>query len=86
MRWRRNDQVLWRAVPDHLVLATVDGDILEVDGSAAEVWKRLASWVDDTDLTHALAHDFAVDERVVSSDLQALLHQLHARGYVDAAD
>jgi hypothetical protein len=57
-----------------------------VSGSAPAIWRRLGEWIDDSELTRQLAHEFATDERALSVDVMALLQQLHERGYVDAAD
>jgi hypothetical protein len=78
--------VLWRAVPDYLVLATVEGYVMEATGPAGEVWRALAEWTDEAALARALSRQFGVDEATVSRDVRALLQQLHAHGLVHGAE
>lgn len=86
MRWRRSPLVLWRAAPGYLVLATVDGHTVEVEGSGAEVWARLVSWITQEQLTAALVGRYGPEARVVSSDVLSLLEALSEAGYVDRDD
>ena len=86
MRWRRSPTVLWRQVPGYLALATVDGRTIEVEGPGGDIWLRLAGWVTEEQLTTALARAYGADERIVADDVRALLHQLHAQGYVERRD
>ncbi len=86
MRWRRSPQVLWRTAPGYLVVATVDGTAVEVDGPGADIWIRLAEWITEDDLTVALARAYGADVQVVSPDVRALLRELHDHGYVDRED
>src|SRR5262245_32431725 len=51
VRWRRDPGVLWRTAPGYLVLATTDGSSLEVAGSGADVWRYLADWISEEELT-----------------------------------
>lgn len=83
MRWRRSPTVLWRTAPGYLALATVDGTAIEVEGPGADIWVRLADWTTEDDLTAALARVYGADVQIVSPDVRALLHDLHARGFVD---
>lgn len=86
MRWRRNPQVLWRTAPGYLALATIEGRTVEVEGTGADIWVRLADWITEEDLTAALARAYGADLQVVSSDVCSLLRELHAQGYVDGSD
>lgn len=83
MRWRRSQRVLWRAAPNHLVLATVDGRTIEVEGPGADIWARLGRWLPEEELIAALTDEYGADRRIVSRDVQSLLEGLHAQGYVD---
>jgi hypothetical protein len=86
VRWRRGPGILWRTAPSYLVLATIDGRTVEVAGSGADVWARLGSWITEDEVAAALAGQYGAEERVVSSDVLALLQELHAGGYVDRDD
>jgi hypothetical protein len=83
VRWRRSPQVLWRTAPGYLVLGTVDGRTLEVEGSGGEVWARLDRWIAEDQLTTELARYFGVDLGLVAAEVGSLLEELHVRGYVD---
>jgi hypothetical protein len=83
MRWRRATEVLWRTAPGYLVLAGVDGRIVEVDGPGGDIWSRLCSWVTEEELIADLARRYGADERIVAADVQSLLHELHGRSYVE---
>lgn len=83
MRWRRRPEVLWRTAPGYLVLAAVGGTFVEVGGPGADIWLRLADWVDEGDLAATLADDYGADLQIVSPDVHALLEELHGQGYVD---
>ena len=86
MRWRRSPTALWRVAPGYLVLGTVDGRTLEVDGPGGDVWERLTGWVTAEELTAALARQYGASVEMVSRDVQSLLGELHAQGYVDRDD
>ena len=86
MRWRRSPRALWRVAPAYLVLGTVDGRTVEVDGPGRDVWELLTGWVTDEELTAALARRYGAGEEIVSRDVRSLLGELHAQGYVDRDD
>ena len=75
--------MLWRTAPGYLVLAGVDGEVIEVGGPGCDVWARLAEWVSEEELTAGLARQYGEAQAVVSQDVRSLLRQLHAQGYVD---
>lgn len=83
MRWRRNPRVLWRTAPGYLALAAVDGRSIEVSGPGGDVWAQLSGWVTEEELAATLAHRYGTNEREVLADVQPLLRELHAQGYVD---
>jgi hypothetical protein len=83
VRWRRSPGALWRAVPGYLVLATVDGRTLEVEGPGGDVWAGLEAWTAEEDLAADLAERYGTDPSIVATDVRALLEQLHRQGYVD---
>lgn len=86
MRWRRNPRVLWRVAPGYLVLGTVDGRTIEVDGPGCDVWELLTGWVNEGEVTAALARQYGASEEIVARDVRSLLGELHAQGYVDRDD
>ena len=86
MRWRRSPLVLWRAAPGYLVLGTVSGHTIEVEGSGADVWARLVSWITQEEVTAALVAQYGAEARVVSLDVLSLLEALGEAGYVDRDD
>lgn len=83
MSWRRSQRVLWRAAPGYLALATVDGQVMEIEGPGCDVWARLADWVTEGELTAALAQEYGAGEEAVAADVRSLLQGLHAQGYVE---
>lgn len=82
-RWRRNPAVLWRRAPGYLVLARVDGPVVEAYGPAGDAWAALAEWTTEDELTTALATAYAADPQVVAADLRTLLAQLDRQGLVE---
>jgi hypothetical protein len=86
VRWRRSPRVLWRTAPGYLVVATVDGDSVEVGGTGCDVWAQLTGWITEEALAAALARQYGAEERVVSPGVRSLLQELHAQGYVDRDD
>jgi hypothetical protein len=64
----------------------VDGRSIEVSGPGGDVWRELTGWVAEEKLAAVLARQYGTGEREVLSDLQSLLHELHAKGYVDRND
>ena len=78
--------MLWRVAPGHLVLGTVDGRTIEVDGPGGELWELLTDWVEDDDVTAALAGGYGADPRIVARDVRSLLSELAAQGYIDRRD
>ena len=78
--------MLWRTAPGYLVLATVHGKVIEVEGPGCDVWIRLADWTTEEDLIAGLTQKYGAARAVVSRDLRGLLRELHAQGYVDPED
>jgi hypothetical protein len=68
------------------VLGTADGRTVEVDGPGCDVWELLAGWVNEDEVTAALARQYGAGEEIVARDVRSLLGELHAQGYVDRAD
>lgn len=83
MRWRRSVRTLWRAAPAYLVLGTVDGPTIEVEGPGCDVWELLTDWITEEALTVALAERYAASEPTVAADVRALLGELHGQGFVE---
>ena len=83
MRWRRSPSALWRVAPGYLVLGTVDGRTIEVEGPGGQVWELLGHWATEEELATALAREYGSSQEIISRDVRALLGELHAQGYVD---
>ncbi len=83
MRWRRPPGVLWRAAPGYLVLGSVEGDVLEIDGPGADVWANLGGWITLDALADRLAGEYHAEPDAVAGDVQRLLDQLHERAFVE---
>lgn len=83
MRWRRAAEVLWRTAPGYLVLATVDGRIVEVEGPGGDIWSRLTAWVAEEELITDLARQYGTEAGIVAADVRSLLRELHGRSYVE---
>jgi hypothetical protein len=79
----RRADVLWRSVPGFLALSTVDGEALQAEGPAPEIWDRLEVPVTFDELCDDLARDHDVDPRQVRADVSPFLDQLVDHGYVD---
>lgn len=85
LTWKRADNVLWRAIPGYLVVATVDGTPSEVFGPGSEIWTLLAEPISVDDLVAAMAIQYSTSPDVVRADVEQLLAQLQAGGYVEQA-
>lgn len=83
-RWRRRSDVLWRTAPGYLVVGTVDGRTLEVEGPGDEVWALLETWTTERDLVAAMRRRYTAEESTVAADLRSLLDALHEAGHVEA--
>lgn len=84
--WRRRSEVLWRVAPNYLVLASVDGQILEIEGPGGEIWAMLDDWVTEEVLVASLASRYGAAETTVAADLVPLLARLYEVGYVARID
>ena len=83
MRWSRAQNVLCRTAPGYLALMTPDGAPSEIFGPGAEVWSLLEQPAEIDALVDAMASTYSADRDVVTGDVQRLLEQLLADGYVD---
>ena len=86
IRWRRGPGVLWRTAPGYLVLGTVEGRVIEVEGPGGEVWELLTGWMDEGEVTATLAARYRADREVVARDVGSLLSELAAQGYLERRD
>jgi coenzyme PQQ synthesis protein D (PqqD) len=86
VRWRRGAGVLWRTAPGYLVLGTVDGRVIEVEGPGGEVWELLKEWMDEGEVTATLAGRYRADREVVERDVGSLLSELAAQGFLERRD
>lgn len=79
---RRSD-LLWRAAPGHLVVATVDGDVHQAHGAAPEIWNRIARPVPIGELVEALAASYELDAEQIRTDVIGFLGGLVAAGLLE---
>ncbi len=86
MIWSRSQDVLWRAAPDYLALATVDGRTTEVHGPGYAVWNLLDRPIQQERLIELVAERYGVQRDLVATDVVALLTDLKAGGYVERWD
>jgi len=77
---------LWRAAPDYLALATVDGRTTEVHGPGYAVWNLLDRPIQQERLIELVAERYGVQRDLVATDVVALLTDLKAGGYVERWD
>jgi DNA-binding MarR family transcriptional regulator len=86
------NEVLFAQSPGALI-RRVKGDVLLasqhhegvdlLSGTARSVWELLASPRTLESLLQELAESYAVDRRVISTDVESLLDDLEARGWVE---
>ena len=84
MNWARRADVVWRAVPGYLVVATIDGDVVEIYGPGSDVWSLLDAPIADTAIVAHLSQRYgaAIDE--IGRDVDALLARLQDFGCVES--
>lgn len=82
-RWKRAQSVVWRMAPGYLALGTVEGDVLEVEGSGDEVWRHLERWVSTDELVARLTARHGVADEDLAAEVVALLGELRSAGYVE---
>jgi hypothetical protein len=86
VRWRRNPATLWRIAPGYLAVADTTGRLAEAVGPAADVWERLAEWVQESALVEDLERHFAAEHETIARDVREFLDRMHSEGFVDAAE
>lgn len=74
--------MLWRAVPGYLVLASVDGKVLEVEGSGADVWALLDVPATLGSVATVLAEQYGAPLDTVRADVGAFVDRLAGSGFV----
>ncbi len=70
------------AVPGFLVVAAVDGDVIEADGPAADIWAELAAPASVDDIAAVLAARCAAPVDTVRADVTRFVERLAAGGFV----
>ncbi|MEP1123838.1 MAG: PqqD family protein [Ilumatobacter sp.] len=71
-RTRRGSDVVWRAVPGFVTVASIDGTSVRASGSATAVWNLLPSAdaepIDVDEIVTRLAAEYRADEDEVRAD------------------
>ena len=81
--WSRASDVVWRAAPQYLALAKLDGSAIEVQGPGSDIWDLLSSPSGQEELIEAVAQRYSTRPDVIADDVGRLLAQLIELGYVD---
>jgi hypothetical protein len=80
----QSPSALIRRVDDDVLLASQRHEAIDLlSGTARSVWELLESPRTLESLVDALAGIYAVDRRVISTDVESLLRDLEARGWVE---
>ena len=72
---RRTD-VLWRELPDTLVMCRVDGAFLRAAGSAVAVWRHLEAPCTMDELVTSLAIEFSIAAETIRPSIEEFVAQL----------
>jgi hypothetical protein len=81
----RSPSALWRALPDRVILLTVEQEVLTLTGTAVEIWDELAEPTSPDVLIDRLAVRYDVEPSEISADVHALLSRLAASGSVESS-
>jgi hypothetical protein len=85
-RWRRRDDVSWRASLDAVVVQAPSADDPTVlGGTAAVVWGLLAEPATVDELVDALVEVYGADRAVIARDVGDLIERMRTLGVVEAA-
>ncbi len=85
-RWVRSERVLFRNLPDGVVLLSIDGgDPLFLGGSGALLWNLLAEPTGVEEATEILAEAHQADPETVRADIEPVIDELARLGVVRAS-
>jgi hypothetical protein len=68
-----------------VLLSLPSGQRLVLSDTASRIWAGLVAGTDSTELTEALADEYATDPDVVDRDVRGLVEQLVAAGLLEPA-
>ncbi len=81
-RYQRRPDLLSRTAPGFVTLARVDGTGVTLTGTGAAVWELLDEARSVAEVAAELAHTYDADAARISADVEPLLGELTASGYV----
>jgi hypothetical protein len=82
--YRQGHGLLSRTVPGLVVLARVDGTSVTLSGSGASVWQLLDDARTIPEIADDLASVYDVEPSQIATDIEPLLAELAASGFVVA--
>ena len=81
-RYRRRSDLLSRVAPGLVVLAKVDGASVSLTGSGESVWQLLDRGRTLSELADDLASIYAAEPSRIAADIEPVLTELVASGFV----
>lgn len=83
-RFRHARSALWRNVGEEILVGLTTGEGFEVlAGTAGHVWRLLADEPTLFQLSGLLGEVYGAPRAVIARDVDALLEELHRRGFVE---
>jgi hypothetical protein len=81
----RSPTVLWRRTAFGVVVRTVEGPVVALEGSGAALWDRLEQPATPAELADALAARYDAPVEVVADDIAPVLDDLVAKRILESA-
>lgn len=83
--WRVASEIASAAVGDRIWLCAVaSGDVIALEGTAAEIWRRLSRHGDPDLAAAEIAEQYGIQLDTVQLDLHRLVEELAGRGFVES--
>jgi hypothetical protein len=77
----KRDEVNWQELDGEVVvLDLANSEYLRLNGSAAQLWRKLVDGADVDDLADLLIELYGIDEATAAADVGAFLGSLEERG------
>jgi hypothetical protein len=87
VQWERSERVLWRRMPDRILVAAADEDeVLVLTAAGTVLWDLLTEPTDVQAAVDFLAELYRTDPRVVMADILPLIDQLARHRAIQAID